>query len=154
MNRVNFIVLLISVLLISCIDQKKADLILDVRTIINKRPQEVIKILGEPDTTYTEKILGKQIFCQRYKKHNIEIQYPYSLSTDIVIYGPHGLSFTQSALKAFNLPYQKQHPSQYEKDVLMRWYDFDEFAAISFFNVQKDSIGRIDNFNIFFKVKE
>jgi hypothetical protein len=52
------------------------------------------------------------------------------------------------------LPFQKQHPSQYEKETLMRWYDFENFQAISFYNVQKDSAGRISNYTIFFKAKD
>lgn len=135
--------------------EKRQDpaLLLDIRSIVNRTPTQVISILGEPDTTYTERIAGKAFYCQRYWKHNVEIQYPDSLSTDIVIYGPHGLPFAQSALKAFNIEYQTKHPSQYEKDILMRWYNFDEFEAISFYNVEKDSQGRILNYNIFFKSK-
>jgi hypothetical protein len=154
MQRVCAFYLLLFFFLTSCQKKDETDIILDVRSVINKRPEEVIKILGEPDTTYTEMILGKSLFCQRYAKHNIEIQYPESLSTDIVIYGPHELPFTQSALKAFDIHYQKKHPSQYEKDVLMRWYDFDEFETISFYNVQKDSSGQINNYNIFFKARK
>lgn len=153
MQRICAFYLLVILLITSCAQKDETNIILDVRSIINKSPEEVVEILGEPDTTYTERILGKALFCQRYTKHNIEIQYPESLSTDIVIYGPHELPFTQSALKAFNIKYQKKHPSQYEKDVLMRWYDFDEFEAISFYNVRKDSLGQINNYSIFFKAR-
>lgn len=147
-------VILAVMLASGCAKEEQKDYILDVRAVINKRPAEVVRILGEPDTTYTERILGQEIFCQRYQKHNIEIQYPNTLSTDIVIYGPHGLPFTQSALAAFNIDYHKQHPSQMEKDRLLRWYDFGEFAAISFYNTRRDSTGRVTDYTIFFKAKE
>lgn len=139
--------------LISCKEETESTVLIDVQSVVNKTPAEVIATLGQPDSTYTERIAGKPLFCQLYRKHNIEIQYPDSLSTDIVIYGPHGLPFSQSALKAFKIAYQKKHPSQYERDILMRWYDFDDFEAISFYNVQKDREGQIENFYIYFKAK-
>jgi hypothetical protein len=142
------------VLFSACSSKEESGVILDVRAVMNKKPSEVIEILGPPDSTYTEKILGHEIFCQRYREHNIEIQYPDSVSTDIVVYGPHGLPFNQTALKAFKLPYQKRHPSQHMKESLMRWYDFDEFEAISMYNVDKDTTGAIRNFNIYFKAKQ
>lgn len=152
--KIRILSLALSSVLLLAACGKDEKLILDVRSVINKSPEEVVSILGEPDTTYTEKIPGKEIFCQRYREHNIEIQYPESLSTDIVVYGPHNLAFTQSALEAFNIRYQEQHPSQYERDAVMRWYDFKEFAAISFYNVQKNPEGVITNYTIYFKAKE
>jgi hypothetical protein len=149
----NLIGLVVSMMLFACNPGDGPGIILDIRNVVNKTPEQVVEILGEPDTTYTERILGKEIYCQKYYRNNIEIQYPESLSTDVVVYGPHGLPFTQSGLKAFDLSYQKQHPSQYEKETLMRWYDFENFEAISFYDVQKDSVGRIKNYTIFFKAK-
>jgi hypothetical protein len=149
--------LLYSVLLValvsSCTSAPGDNVLLDVRRITNKTPQEVESVLGAPDTTYTLRVLGKQIFCQKYLKNNVEIQYPDSVSSDIVVYGPHGLPFNQTSLKAFNLPHAAKHPSQYIRGTLMRWYDFGEFEAISFYNVQKDSVGNPGNFNVYFKAK-
>jgi hypothetical protein len=147
-------VALLSLLAGGCSVGHSSEVLLDVPSVINKTPVEVVELLGEPDTTYIETILGRKLFCQRYDKHNIEIQFPDSLSTEIVVYGPHGLPFTQSALKAFNIPHQKAHPSQHEKNRLMRWYDYKEFEAISFYNVQEDAAGAIENFSIFFKAKK
>lgn len=128
------------------------ELILDVTQVANKTANQVTKILGEPDSTYTIQILGNPIFCQLYQPHNIEIQYHGSLATDIVVYGPHGLPFNQLALKSFNLDY-KTHPDEFMKDRLMRWNSIDGFSAISFYNPTKDSLGNITSFNIFFKAK-
>jgi|SRR5690606_16714883 hypothetical protein len=128
------------------------ELILDVTQVANKTANQVTKILGEPDSTYTIRILGNPIFCQLYQPHNIEIQYHGSLATDIVVYGPHGLPFNQLALKSFNLDY-KTHPNEFMKDRLMRWNSIDDFSAVSFYNPTKDSLGNITSFNIFFKAK-
>ena len=151
--RIFLLLFVALILLTGCNNGRDPKLILDVASVINKTPDEVIAVLGEPDTTYIEKVVGKEIFCQRFGRHNIEIQYPELLSTDIVIYGPHDLPFTQVALKAFNVEYHQQHPSHFEHDAVMRWYDLNEFEAISFYNVKKDATGDIDNFYIYFKSK-
>ncbi|MEX2231702.1 MAG: hypothetical protein WD824_06060 [Cyclobacteriaceae bacterium] len=139
---------------ISCKQGEQKDILLDVQTIVYKEPAEVEKIIGKADSVYTLQMMGKAIFCQLYKKHNIEIQYPDSLATDIIIYGPHGLPFNQTALSAFNLDYKIQHPSDYKKDRYIRWSDFEEFSAITFYNPKKDSLNNITDFNIFFKAKD
>lgn len=132
---------------------KENNLILDVRKVINKAPHEVEIIMGKPDTTYIERIVGRGVFVQRYAKSDIEIQYWDNRSTDIIVHRPHGLPFNQNALKGFNLPYKKKHPSQYAKGAYMRWYNFDEFETIGLYNVQKDNAGRIQNFSVYFKAK-
>jgi hypothetical protein len=144
-----FVVLVAS----GCSEARSSEVLLDVPSVMNKTPEQVADVLGKPDTVYTETIHGKKLFCQRYHKHNIEIQYPDSLSTGIVVYGPHDLPFSQSALKAFNIRHQKAHPSQHEKNKVMRWYEFNEFETISFYNVQEDSAGAVKNFSIFFMAK-
>lgn len=125
--------------------------ILDVRAIVNKNPHEVEGILGKPDSVYTLQMMGKSVFCQLY--NNIEIQYPQSAATDIAVSGSNGLPFNQTALAAFNLDYNKKHPSDYRKDSYIRWSQFDEFSAISFYDPKKDSMNRITDFKIFFKAK-
>src|SRR5687768_12497910 len=147
-----FSTLLLS-LLICCDQRSEKELILDVTAVVNKKPAEVEEIVGKPDSIYTLRILGKPIFCQLYKRYNIEIQYPEARATDIVIYGPHGLSFNQTALKALNLDYKTNHPDEYIKGQLIRWFDVAEFSTISFYNPQIDSSGNISNFTIFLKAK-
>lgn len=133
--------------------QEKERVLLDVRAIVNKDPAQVEAIIGAPDSIYTLHILGKPIFCQLYKAHNIEIQYPGPGATDIVVKGAHGLPFDQTALSAFNLDYPKQHPSDYKKGNFIRWSDFEAFSAISFYNPTKDSLNNISGFDIFFKAR-
>jgi hypothetical protein len=140
-------------ILTACSVSVENEIILPVSEIANKRAAEVEQILGSPDTTYTLQIMAKSIFCQKYLRHNIEIQYPDSLATDIIVYGPHSLPFDQTALTAFGLDY-KIHPSDYRKNRFIRWSGVKEFSAISFYNPQQDSLNNIVNYNIFFKVKE
>jgi len=148
----SLLVLLSFVFIVSCKQGEQHEIILDVKAIANKRPAEVEKIVGKPDSVYTLQMMGKAILCQRYKKYNIEIQYPESFATDIIVYGPHELPFDQTALSSFNLDYRIKHPSDYKKGSYIRWSDFGGFSAITF-NPKKDSLNNITNFNIFFKAK-
>lgn len=151
MRRLAFVFLFIT--LICCKTREDGTIIMDVRSIVNKSPNETESILGKPDSTYTIRILGKPILCHLYEKHHIEIQFHENLATDIVVYGPHNLSFNQTALRAFNIDYKTHHPDEYVKDRLIRWFDVDELSTISLYNPQFDSAGNISNFNIFFKAK-
>ena len=139
-------------LFVAC-DNRSEDYILDVKEILNKTPHQVEQILGKPDSTYTIKVFTKEYFAQRYFESNVEIQYPEGTSTDIVVYGPHGLPFDVSSTKAFNLEIQKS-PDQYRENQLIRWYDIDEFASVTFYHPEFDSAGKVTNFHIFFKARK
>lgn len=141
--------------LFSC--SKKSDdgskLILDVKQVAGKTANQVKNILGEPDSTYDLQIMGRKIYCQLYNANQIEIQYPNTLATEIIVYDARGIAFNQTALSQFGLDY-KVHPNEYLKDRLIRWNGIEPFSSISFYDVEKDSVGNITNFTIFFKVKE
>jgi len=144
---------LIAAIAFGCnVGKKEENIILPVKEIAHKDHIEVERILGKPDTTYTLVIMGKAIFCQKYNKHNIEIQYPNSKATDIIVYGPHQLPFDHTALEAFGLNYNV-HPSDYMRNRYIRWSDVGEFSAISFYDPQIDTLDNIVNYTIFFKTK-
>lgn len=152
-----FGLIILGFVLSSCQPAERQDngpVLLDVMAIANKKPAQVEAIIGEPDSVYTLHVLGRPIFCQLYKAHNIEIQYPESVATDIVVKDARGLPFDQTALSAFNLDYRRQHPSDYKKGNFIRWSDFEAFSAISFYNPTRDSANAISGFDIFFKVKD
>jgi hypothetical protein len=128
-------------------------LIFDVRQVAGKTPNQVEKILGMPDSSYNLQIMGRKIYCQFYKTNQIEIQYPNTLATEIIVYKTNDLPFNHSALTQFGLDY-KTHPNEFLKDRVIRWNNIEPFSSVSFYNVEKDSIGKIKNFNIFFKVEE
>jgi hypothetical protein len=142
--------------IIGCSNRSETDtklLIADVRLIAGKQPFDVEKLIGKPDSTYYLQFLGRQIFCQFYRTHQLEIQYPNGIASDIIAYAPQGIEFNQMALAAFNLDY-KSHPDEYMKDRLIRWNNIKPFSAISFYNPTKDSLGRIKTFNVYFKLAE
>lgn len=146
-------IILFSVFACGKSSDNKSGLILDVRQIAGKTANQVENILGKPDSNYDLQIMGRKIYCQLYNAYQIEIQYPNALATEIIVYKTDGLPFNQTTLSQFGLDY-KIHPNEFLKDRLIRWNNIEPFSSISFYNVDKDSVGNISNFNIFFKVKE
>lgn len=134
-------------------DERHTHIIFDVSAIANKPPEEVVEALGEPDSVYVLRMMGKQTPCQYYKEYNLEIQYSGSRATDLVVYGPRNLPFDQTALSAFNLDYRNHHPSDYRKESFIRWTDFDNFSTITFYSPKKDSLKNIASYDIFFKTR-
>lgn len=146
-------IILVSFFSCSQKSDENSSLILDVKKIAGKTANQVENILGKPDSSYDLQIMGRKIYCQFYNTNQIEIQYPNTLATEIIVYKTNGLPFNQSTLSQFGLDY-KIHPNEYLKDRLIRWNDIEPFSSISFYNVDKDSVGNITNFNIFFKAQE
>ena len=142
-------ILLLAVCFVAC----KEQVVLDVPRILNKTPIQVEEILGTPDSTYTIQVMGKKAFTQFYKNNHIEIQYPKQTATDIIIKGPHGLPFSGEALKALNIEVTTP-PSQFMEKELIRWYDVGKYSAISFYQVQWDSLQNVQNFSIYIKAAE
>jgi hypothetical protein len=139
-----------AIVALGCSDDKK--ILFPVTDIVLKSPQLVEERLGKPDSAYTIRIMGKPIYCQRYDQFNVEVQFMGGQASDIVMYGPHGLPFDQTALKALGIA-EKIHPADYKKGRYIRWTDTKEFSAISFYNPEFDSLGRIINFSVFLKAK-
>lgn len=140
-------------ILAGCAADKSAEIIFDASAIANKAPEDVVSILGNPDSVYVLRVLGKPIPCQYYKVYNLEIQYSDSGATDIVVYGARNLPFDQTALSAFNLDYRKHHPSDYRRGSFIRWTDFDQFSAITFYSPKKDSMNNVTSYDIFFRTR-
>lgn len=137
--------------IVACTRSNQESYSLDVRRLANKRPQEVEKLLGNPDSSYTFHMMGKPVFCQVYRDRYLVVQYPGMLSTDFVISGPHGLPFDHSALQAFDVDYRQHHLSDYRQNSYLRWSDIEGFSAISFYNARLDSQGKVIGFDIFLK---
>jgi hypothetical protein len=138
---------------IACTESKNSETLFPVTEILHKQPLEVEKIAGKPDSVYTIRILGKSIYCQYYKPHNVEIQYPDGAATDIVVYDLKGVPFNQTALQRFGIK-EKLHPSDYKKDRYIRWTDTKQFSAISIYNPRLDSLNNIRAFTMFFKANK
>ena len=128
-------------------------ILIPIEKVMNKRAREVEDILGTPDTDYNIQIVDKKIFAQRYRKHNIEIRYPGSTATEVVVYGPHDLPFDAKALKAFDIRTDAP-PSEYIPRQLIRWYTVEDFETITFYDPELDSLKNVTNYKIFFKAQK
>lgn len=128
---------------------EKEGIIVDVPAIINKTPEEVVKLLGEPDSAFDQYIVTKKIFTQLYQAGVVEIQYPRGKATDIVIHNPQPLPFEPPTLAAFGV--QPKGPTYFQPYEVMRWEDIPEFEMVSFYTVHKADSVTVDNYTIFFK---
>lgn len=130
----------------------KKDLILDIQKVVDKTPHQVVGLLGEPDTAYTQVIVRKPIFTQIYERdYKIEIMYPEGLSTDVVIYDPApGLPYSSKTLSRFGLD-NSISPSDSMANAYLKWKNYPGFKTINFFATKLDSAGGIKQYRIFFK---
>ena len=125
--------------------------LLDVNSIVNKTPLEVEGILGAPDTSYTQRIVTKDIFTQIYNVGcAVEIMYPEGLSTDIVVLdGAPKFAFEASTITRFGL--EEVPPSDVMPNAYIKWKNYPGYTTINFFATDLDSTGAVEQFNLFFK---
>ena len=145
MNKL-FITGLSLLLLSSC-----GKVIVDAPAVLNESPEKVIGMLGEPDSTYHKHILGGKALAHYFVKYNIEVQYLQGKAGYVIVNGPHGLPFTEKALKAFKVKALGE-PEQFHEKKLIRWMTLEApVEAVSFFNTQLDSLGEVQNFSVMIK---
>ncbi len=140
-------IILCSVLsLVSC-----KQIILDVEEVTDKTPEQVAKILGTPDTAYTQVIVTKPVFTQIYRREfEIEIMYPEGLSTDIVVFdAAPNLPFEAGIIEKFGL--QQMPPSDVVANTYIKWKNYPGYKTINFFATDLDSAGKVEQFRLFFK---
>jgi hypothetical protein len=125
--------------------------ILDVEEVADKTPQQVVKILGTPDTAYTQVFVTKPVFTQIYRREfEIEIMYPEGLSTDIVVFdAAPRLPFESGIIERFGL--QHISPSDVVANTYIKWKNYPGYKTINFFVTDLDSAGNVEQFRLFFK---
>lgn len=127
----------------------QAGLILNIPSLVNKLPNEVAEILGEPDTVYYDQVLNKKFFVQRYKRHDIEIQYLKGRANDIIVNQPWPVDFEAGSLRYFGI--KPAQPTVYHENEMIKWKNHSGLKTINFYKVRKDSTGNIISYKIFFK---
>ncbi len=122
-----------------------------VLEIKDRTPAQVIDILGEPDTSFTQRVATKEIFTQIYQgTYRIEIMYPEGLSTDIVIHDPiRHLPLEPSTITRFGI--KEIPPSDELAKGYIKWKNHAGFKTINFFVTDLDSAGNVSQYKIFFK---
>jgi hypothetical protein len=123
---------------------------LDILRIADKSPQEVIEILGEPDSSYTQYVVTIPVYTQWYGAHQLEIQYlePEKRARDIVLHSSEGVAFGPEGLEAFGL--QAAAPSVNNPNNI-RWDQQQGFSIIHFYARQTNPATGQEEFMIFFK---
>ena len=125
--------------------------IIDAPAIINESPASVVEMLGTPDSIYHKQILGGEALAHYFLQYNIEVQYLNEKAVYVIVGGPHGLPFSEKALKSFNLKAMGE-PDQFVEKKLIRWLQMEPpIEAVSFFNPQLDSLGEVKNFTVMIK---
>lgn len=147
-----FQAVLASLLLAGCepaVNSQKV--IIDMPALANQPPEGTRRILGNPDSTYTLYIAGREIPVDYYHKKGLEIQYWGGKATDIVVQNPMPLPFAPSTLGAFGI--SPSEPTAQSKNVTMKWDDKPAFKMINFYAVDYDQNNRVSRYRIFFKAK-
>lgn len=133
----------------SCTSSDDSQMILDVPNLVQKLPEEVVGVLGEPDTVYYDQVFNKKFLVQRYKEHDLEIQYLNGKSNDIILNDASLIEFKQESLNRFGI--KPAIPTVFRDKEMIKWKNHSGLKTINFYNVKLDSVGNIINFTIFFK---
>lgn len=130
--------------------KEQRSLKLDILSIFDKSPEEVIAVLGQPDSSYTQYVVTIPVYTQWYGEHHLEIQYlePDKRSRDIVLHQSDGVSFGPEGLKAFGL--QAAIPKVNNPNNL-RWDNQQGFSIIHFYARQTNPATGEEEFKVFFK---
>ncbi len=149
----NFVLLISWVLVLACQTKKEyPHQHLQVMDIINNTPEETVKILGEPDSAFMQKVVTKNFYTQLYfNLDSLEIQYMDGTAKDIILHKPVPLSFDKKILENYGLGLKD--PTSNELGEVYRWENYPDFKVISAYITRRDNNGEISDFRIFFKVK-
>jgi hypothetical protein len=148
---------LISLFVICFIGCNSANEEFTIKQITNKLPEEVVEILGEPDSAYFQTVVTKRFFTQRYNqlegKYDVEIQYLSGRSNDIIItdiIDDH--PYDEKVLVNFGLP--EAPPTETLPNGYFKWKGFEGFHVVNVYSTHLDDSGVADDFKIFFKYKD
>ncbi len=126
----------------------KERIVVDAPAVLRQTPEGVEKVLGKPDTTYTELTLGGQAVVQHFKMYDVEVQYLDNKASYITVKGPHGLPFSAESLESFGAKAVGE-PSTFETNKLIRWTKMEPpVEAVSFAATHFDSLQNVTNFTV------
>ncbi len=132
--------------------KEKDSILFNIPELVNKTPEQVIEILGEPDSAYTQYVVTIPVYTQWWNDKGLEIQYlePDKRSKDIVIHKAGPLPFDPSTLALFGL--EPMSPTVSNPRSNLRWSDMQGFKTIHFYNRLENQNGEV-NFQLFFKAE-
>lgn len=131
-------------LLIGC----KERVVVDAPAILRHSPEEVTAILGQPDSTYSERTLSGEAFVQHFRMYDVDVQYIDNKASYITVKGPHMLKFEEKSLASFNIDADGA-PSEKEENKHIRWTKLQPpVEAVSFVATHFDSLQTVKNFTV------
>ena len=140
--------------LAACNPVAKNDLIIDIKSIVNKNPEQVTEMLGKPDTSYSKMIFGKRFFIQQYEKLNkAEIRFLNDVSHEVIINNTRGLDFDPSSLKKFG--FEEKAPSSFDTTAFYVWKNLNDIQLANMYLIgtsRTDSAKH--NFKIYFRLRK
>lgn len=152
MSRSWIVGIIYMIVMISC-KNSDSDIIIDIDEVINKSNDEVIGILGKPDTAYWQPIFNKKVYTTVYTPYKVEFRYFNGVASDIIVRQPGDLSFHPASLARFGIP--KSDPDKREPNVLLRWdHPTDRIRMITMYAKKAGDDGQPSVYEFYFKGRE
>ncbi|HYF67867.1 MAG TPA: hypothetical protein VD884_07020 [Ohtaekwangia sp.] len=140
--------------LTACSPVAKNDVIIDIKSIVNKNPEQVIEMLGNPDSSYNKIIFGKAYFIQQYEKLNeAEIRFLNNVAHEVIINRTHGIDFNPTSLNKFG--FEEKAPSSFDTTAFYAWKNLDDIQIANMYLIgTRKTDSTKHNFKIYFRLRE
>jgi len=143
--------LVVLFVLFAACQSKKPQIIFDVSSLIGGSPNEIINVLGNPDSTYNKTILNKPYYYQQYDERDMQVRYLNDEIVDIIINKPYDLEFTPETIEKFG--FRLTPPDKMDTAANIMWMDKEGLRYINLYKVgskKPDSV--TTNFKIYFNI--
>ena len=137
----------------SC-NQTKTTILIDAKEVLSKKEEEVIELLGKPDSTYYIPMLNKKIFTQLYYKgtYDIEVRYSKDRSESILINRNNDLPFSKEALVTLGIEGIGE-PDSCKPNLYLTWNNNRGFEKINIYSTYLAEDGTVEEFKVYVKKK-
>lgn len=143
--KLSFLVLLFS---IAC-QTSSSNLIIDVPQVVDKNPEEIRQILGDPDSVAMQPIFRQKVLTYYYTRHDVELRFFNGHASEILVRKTDDIPFEAASLSLFGL--DPTSPEEFIPDMLMRWGNYDQFKTVTFYTKHRDAEGRPEIYELFFR---
>lgn len=138
-------------LIAGCTPVEPDDLVFDAPKLVAKSPEEVVELLGEPDTSYYRPFLNKRYFIQYYNQYGVEVRHLNGSVSEIIVQQPYPLKFAPETITRFGIAYTE--PSEYDSLAMIMWKNIEGIKVVNFYlrgELKPDSIEH--SYHIFFNM--
>lgn len=153
-SKIISIALIFSAPLFKSCDKSEKTILMDATEILSIKKEEVIKHIGEPDSTYYIPMLNKKIFTQLYYKgtYDIEVRYENGLSKSILIQSNNDLPFSKEALKILGIT-DVGEADHYKPNLVLTWNDKKGFDKINIYSTRLQEDETVEKFKVYVRAK-